>query len=187
LNHVDVTGYYIADLDPLNCTEAYFYNAVANYKLNKIEAAEKSGLKAEHVDLLTRFPQLHLLLAEIFARKNDYATAISEVQTYLELAPHAKNADQAREQLAKLEKLTRLSNNQCTGWGRSASCFFISCAGLPPEWCSGSPIRIRQSQPWAPPEPSPELWALSCSCSPARESSFSCLYVSFHFSLSYPL
>jgi hypothetical protein len=24
---------------------------------------------------------------------------------YLELAPHAKNADQAREQLAKLEKL----------------------------------------------------------------------------------
>jgi len=112
LNHVDVTGYYIADLDPLNCTEAYFYNAVANYKLNKIEAAEKSGLKAEHVDLLTRFPQLHLLLGEIFARKNDYATAISEVQTYLELAPHAKNADQAREQLAKLEKLKRLSTNQ---------------------------------------------------------------------------
>ena len=112
LNHVDLTGYYIADLDPFNCTEAYFYNAIANYKLNKIEAAEKSGLKAEHVDLLTRFPQLHLLLAEIFARKNDYATAISEVQTYLELAPHAKNADQAREQLAKLEKLKRLSTNQ---------------------------------------------------------------------------
>jgi len=105
LNHVDVTGYYIADLDPLNCTGAYFYNAVANYKLNNIEAAEKSGLKAEHVDLLTRFPQLHLLLGEIFARKNDYATAISEVQTYLQLAPHAKNADQAREQLARLEKL----------------------------------------------------------------------------------
>ena len=105
LNRVDVTGYYIADLDPLNCTGAYFYNAIANYKLNNIEAAEKSGLKAEHVDLLTRFPQLHLLLGEIFARKNDYATAISEIQTYLQLAPHAKNADQAREQLARLEKL----------------------------------------------------------------------------------
>ena len=104
LNHVAVTG-YIVDLDPLNCTEAYFYNAVANYKLNKIEDAEKSGLKAEHVDLITRFPKLHLLLGEIFARKNDYATAISEVQTYLELVPHAKNADQVREQLAKLEKL----------------------------------------------------------------------------------
>jgi hypothetical protein len=99
-----LTG-HIMDLDPLDYAEAYFYNSVANYKLNKIEDAEKSALKAEHVDLRTRFPQLHLLLAEIFARKNNYATAISEIQTYLELAPHAKNADQVREQLAKLEKL----------------------------------------------------------------------------------
>jgi regulator of sirC expression with transglutaminase-like and TPR domain len=53
----------------------------------------------------TRFPQLHLLLAEIFARKNDYAIAISELQTYLELVPHAKDADLLRERLANLEKL----------------------------------------------------------------------------------
>jgi hypothetical protein len=104
LNHANFTG-YIVDFDPLSCAEAYFYNAMANYKLNKMEDAERSGLKAEHVDLLTRFPQLHLLLAEIFARKNNYTTAISEIQTYLELVPHAKNADQVREQLAKLEKL----------------------------------------------------------------------------------
>jgi tetratricopeptide repeat protein len=105
LNHAAITG-YIVDLDPLNCAEAYFYNAMANYKLNKIEDAERSALKAEHyVDLRTRFPQLHLLLAEIFARKNDYPTAISELQSYLELAPHANNADQVRAELAKLEKL----------------------------------------------------------------------------------
>jgi tetratricopeptide (TPR) repeat protein len=96
---------YVWDLDPLNYTEAYFYNAVANYKLNKFADAEKSGLKAEQVDLPTRFPQLHLLLAEIFARKNDYPIAISEIQTYLDLVPHAKDADQVRERLAKLEKL----------------------------------------------------------------------------------
>jgi tetratricopeptide (TPR) repeat protein len=104
MNRAAVTG-YILDLDPLDYAEAYFYNSVANYKLNRIEDAEKSALKAEHLDLRTRFPQLHLLLAEIFTRKNNYATAISEIQTYLELAPHAKNADQVREQLAKLEKL----------------------------------------------------------------------------------
>jgi hypothetical protein len=104
LNQVAVTG-YILDLDPLNYAEAYFYNSVANYKLDKIEAAERSALKAEHLDLRTHFPQLHLLLAEIFTRKSNYATAISEIQTYLELAPQAKNADQVREQLAKLEKL----------------------------------------------------------------------------------
>src|SRR6266567_2880896 len=102
--YTNVTG-YILDLDPLDYAEAYFYNAAANYKLNKIEDAERSGLKAERLDLRPRFPQLHLLLAEIFARKNNYATAISETKIYLDLVPHAKNADQVRERLAKLEKL----------------------------------------------------------------------------------
>jgi len=104
LNQAAVSG-YVLDLDPLNYAEAYFFNAVANYRLNKIEAAEKSALTAEHVDLRTHFPELHLLLAEIFARRHDYVTAISEMQKYLQLAPHAKNADQVREQLAKLQKL----------------------------------------------------------------------------------
>ncbi len=104
MNDAAVTK-YILDLDPLNYAGAYFYNAVANYKLNKIEDAEKSGLKAEHLDLLTHFPQLHLLLAEIFARKNNYAMAISQTRTYLDLAPHSEHADQVREQLAKWEKL----------------------------------------------------------------------------------
>ena len=103
-NHAAATA-YILDLDALNYSDAYFYNAMANYKLNRIDEAEKSGLKAEHLDLRPRFPRLHLLLAEIFARKNNYAMAIAQIQTYLELAPHAKDADQIRERLAELEKL----------------------------------------------------------------------------------
>ncbi len=103
---------YILDLDPMNYAGAYFYNAVANYKLDKIEDAERSGLKAEHLDLLTHFPQLHLLLAEIFARKNNYAMAIAQTRTYLDLAPHAEHADQVREQLARWEKLNGSVPNQ---------------------------------------------------------------------------
>ena len=104
LRYADVTG-YILDLDPLDYAEAYFYNAAANFNLNRIQDAEKSGLKAELLDVRPRFPQLHLLLADIFAQKNNYATAISEAKTYLELAPHARDADRVRERLAKLEKL----------------------------------------------------------------------------------
>ena len=104
LKYANVTG-YIVDLDPLDFAEAYFYNSAANYKLNKIEEAEKSGLKAERLDVRPRFPRLHLLLADIFAQKNNYATAISEAKIYLELAPHAKDAEQVRERLAKLERL----------------------------------------------------------------------------------
>jgi tetratricopeptide (TPR) repeat protein len=98
---------YVVDFDPLNCAEAYFYNAMANYQLNKIEEAEKNALKAEQRADLSRFPQLHLLLAEIYTRKSSYGNAISEVEAYLQLAPHAKDVDHVREQLAKLEKLNR--------------------------------------------------------------------------------
>jgi regulator of sirC expression with transglutaminase-like and TPR domain len=45
------------------------------------------------------------MLADIYARKNNYATAISETRMYLELVPHGKNTEQIREQLAKLERL----------------------------------------------------------------------------------
>jgi hypothetical protein len=48
---------------------------------------------------------LHLLMAEIFARKNNYASAISEIETYLELTPHATNENQLREELANLKQL----------------------------------------------------------------------------------
>jgi tetratricopeptide (TPR) repeat protein len=104
LNHEALTG-YILDLDPVNYGDAYFYDATANYMLNKFDDAEKSGLKAEQLDLRTHYPQLHLLLAKIFARKNNYALAIAETQTYLALVPHGRDNDQVREQLAKLEKL----------------------------------------------------------------------------------
>jgi tetratricopeptide (TPR) repeat protein len=110
LKQTDVTVYTL-DLDPLNYAEAYFFNSFANYKLNKIADAEKSALQAEHLDLRTHFPQLHLLLAEIFARKNNYARAITEIQIYLALAPQAKDAAQQRENLANLEKL----NGSVTG------------------------------------------------------------------------
>ena len=98
---------YLLDLDELNLAAAYFYNAVANFKLDRIEQAETSAHKAEHADLRTNFPQLHILLAQIFIQKKNYAVAISELETYLELAPAAKNGDQIREQLVKLRELDR--------------------------------------------------------------------------------
>jgi tetratricopeptide (TPR) repeat protein len=95
---------YVLDLDSSDYTGAYYFNAYANYKLKRFEEAEKSGLKAEHMDLLSRFPQLHLLLAEIFARKQNYDTAIIEARTYLELAPHSPNTEQVRARLESFEK-----------------------------------------------------------------------------------
>ena len=96
---------YVLDLDSSSYVEASFYNAVANFKLDKLADAEKSALKTTHTDLLTHFPQAHLLLAEIFAKRKNYDGAIIEVRTYLELVPHAKNTEQVRKRLANLETL----------------------------------------------------------------------------------
>jgi tetratricopeptide (TPR) repeat protein len=104
LDYAKVPG-YVLDLDVLDYSQAYFYNAAANFKLNRIAEAEKSGLQAERLDVRPRYPQLRLLLAEIFVRNKNYAGAIDQLQTYLTIVPNGRNADQAREQLAKLEIL----------------------------------------------------------------------------------
>jgi Tetratricopeptide repeat len=97
---------YVADLDPVNYRQIYFYEAAANFNLNRIDAAEKSGLKAEHyLDVGTHFLRLHVLMAEIFVRKSKFEAAISELKTYLELAPGAFDANLIRARLAQLQQL----------------------------------------------------------------------------------
>lgn len=97
----NVSG-YVVDLDGFGYGDAYFYNSVANYRLDKIDDAQRSAQKVVH--RLNRFPQVHLLLAKIFFRKNDKGAAIAEMKTYLEIAPQAADAAQVREQLARLEQ-----------------------------------------------------------------------------------
>jgi len=104
LKHDGLNG-YILDLDSLDYAEVYFYDALANYNLRNMEAAEKSGVKSERLDVRPRFPQLRLLLADIFAQKNKYAAAIKELQVFLEIAPEAKNAERVRERIEELKKL----------------------------------------------------------------------------------
>jgi tetratricopeptide (TPR) repeat protein len=100
---------FIVDLDEWNPADAYFYNALANFKLDRFDDSEKSALKAANVDLRDHAPQVHLLLAELFARKQQYSRAISELQTYLQLVPRAPNADAIRTQIANLEQLNHAS------------------------------------------------------------------------------
>jgi hypothetical protein len=102
LNYSRVKG-YILDLDAFDYAEAYYYHAFANFKLNHIDEAEKSALKAANMDLRPRFPQIHLLLAEIFSGKNNVPRAIAELQIYLDQAPNASNADAVRARLLSLQ------------------------------------------------------------------------------------
>lgn len=102
LNYARVKG-QILDLDTFDYAEAYFYNAVANLHLDRIDDAEKSALKAATLDVRPRFPQIHLVLAEIFVEKNALPRAVSELQIYLDQAPEASNAEKVRARLLALQ------------------------------------------------------------------------------------
>jgi len=99
----DITDRAMA-LDPLDFPEGYYFNAIAYFTLNNMDAAEKSARKAFRLDAQHRFPRAHLILAEILRRKKDLSGSIEQLQAYLKYAPQANDAEQIRTMLAELEK-----------------------------------------------------------------------------------
>jgi Tfp pilus assembly protein PilF len=90
-------------LDPVTFPEAYFMNALANYNLNDLELAEKSARQAGRLDMQHRIPRIHLIVANILARRQDKEGAMAELRNYLKFAPKADDADAVRAQLEKMK------------------------------------------------------------------------------------
>src|SRR5260370_17979528 len=89
----------VAKMNSLAVPSVYFYNAVANYNLGRIEPAEQSARKVKSLDIEHGHPDVCLLLGQIFLRKNDSASAALEMREYLTLAPTAANAEEGRQWL----------------------------------------------------------------------------------------
>jgi tetratricopeptide (TPR) repeat protein len=89
-------------LNPVEYPSSWFYNALANYNLKHPDIAEKSAKEVVKLDGAHRLPQVETLLAQLCADRADYAGAAQHLQTYLQLQPNAPNAEQLRQQLAKL-------------------------------------------------------------------------------------
>ncbi len=90
------------ELDPVDFVDAYYLNSAANYYMNRLDSAERSGRKTEQMDPLHRIPQVHLILANILRRRNDAEGAIEQLQRYLAAAPESAQAGAVREQVRKL-------------------------------------------------------------------------------------
>lgn len=90
-------------LNPVEYPSSWFYNALANYNLKHADLAEKSAKEVVKLDGAHRLPQVETLLAQLCADRADYAGAAQHLQVYLKLQPNAPNAEQLRQQLAKLQ------------------------------------------------------------------------------------
>jgi tetratricopeptide (TPR) repeat protein len=102
---IDVTSKLFA-LDPISFPEAYYYNAVGNFSLGNLDAAEKSALQGVRLDEAHQIPRLQYLLGLILMQKQDYPAASEHMQLYLRFAAQPAEVDQARKSLAEIEKLS---------------------------------------------------------------------------------
>jgi tetratricopeptide (TPR) repeat protein len=99
-------------LDPYSEPVAYLLNAIANYNINNIDAAEKSARAAAKMDTRHQLPKINHLLGVILASKRDYQGAALQLRSYLQFAPKATDADAVRRQLGEIERMQGVSSLQ---------------------------------------------------------------------------
>jgi hypothetical protein len=99
-------------LDPVDYPGAYLYNSFAYYSMNNLDAAEKSAREGIRIDSGHSVPKMEHILGVILASKRDYAGAAAFLKSYLEHAPGASDAETVRKQLAEVERIAAVANQQ---------------------------------------------------------------------------
>jgi tetratricopeptide (TPR) repeat protein len=92
-------------LNPFEYPTMYFYNAVANLNLQKLDEAEKSAREARKLDGKNRIPKIDHVLGIVLAQKRDLPGAKDSLSAYLKASPNAGDADQVKKQLEQIDKL----------------------------------------------------------------------------------
>jgi tetratricopeptide (TPR) repeat protein len=99
---IEIAGRAVA-MNPLEFPDLYFYYAVANYNLKRLDLAEANSRRAIDLDTAHEFPRAHVLLATVLAAKGDRSGALEHFKKYLELFPKAPDAAQIERVVAQLE------------------------------------------------------------------------------------
>jgi hypothetical protein len=90
------------ELDP-SIGVANFIQAIGNFKLDRLDAADKSAQMTEkgpHQSM----PDLHALHADILMQKGDNSNAAAQMRAYLKEFPQGRFADQMKKSLQQIEQ-----------------------------------------------------------------------------------
>jgi tetratricopeptide (TPR) repeat protein len=90
-------------IDPVNNIYSHYYAADAGIHLLHLADAETNAQAALQLDTWHHLPQLHLLLAQVYAAKGDVRSEVTNLKQYLKLAPNTLEASGAKDTLAQLE------------------------------------------------------------------------------------
>lgn len=102
------------ELDPMDFSQAWYADAVANFNLGKYDAAEKAAREAVKLDPKHANPRSGYLLGLVLAEKHSYAEAAAELTTYIKLAPNAPDLADAKAKLGEFEKLAGVTKQAST-------------------------------------------------------------------------
>ena len=92
-------------LNPVDFPQAWLLNAIGNFNLGKLDAAEKSAREGLSHDSAHHYPKMNLLLGVLLAQKRDYPGSAENLRTYLQYSPKAEDAEQVKKQLDEIEKV----------------------------------------------------------------------------------
>ena len=106
---VNLTRRYLL-LDPDGTPRVWYFNALANYQLGAVDAAETSAKTLMSEDPLHNIRNGEQLLAAILARKADYAGALAHLRNCLTYIPEGPDAKLLKSQIAQLQR--RLTASQ---------------------------------------------------------------------------
>jgi Tfp pilus assembly protein PilF len=99
---VDITTKALQTI-PQGTPEIWYYNALGNYRLGKLDAAEASAEKSLAMDPLHVEPNSEQLLAIALNAKGDYAGALKHLQICLTYLPPGPAMDLVKQQIAQVQ------------------------------------------------------------------------------------
>jgi tetratricopeptide (TPR) repeat protein len=91
-------------LDSVDFPSSLWYNALANYRLNHSEEAEKTLRELLRVDTAHHYPEAERLYAQMLLTQGNYDGAATHLHAYLAIAPKGQGAAAAKELLGKLDQ-----------------------------------------------------------------------------------
>lgn len=98
---VDVTLREL-ELNPRGTLGIWYYNALGNYHLRKMDVAEASALKSLSMDPLHVQPNTEQLLGVTLAQKQDFAGALEHLRRCLTYLPPGPNSEMVKQQIAEV-------------------------------------------------------------------------------------
>ena len=91
-------------LNPVEFPSSFWYNAIASYNLKRTDDAEKSVKDLLKLDTRHNYPDAESMMAQILLDRGNYPEAATHLRTFLTLVPNAKNADNLKQILLKIDQ-----------------------------------------------------------------------------------